>query len=544
MMKMYLFKPISLVLAALFICFSFSACAGTGETENGSTLSQNSGLLGGNPIENNKNDEKIITEDEKHGKVAEGMLGAAGEKVDKYSGYLGYGYNILTAAFYNHKDIKTSHPVIDMDSLVKQDKVYVENKSSQHVDSVTFVSSSAREYSEHFASAAKIKAKFAFTGSFEASFKMNRTTQMNSNQKLITTQALLETQNDYILDVDAKLLADNVTSTFKKAVSEKTAKDLIDLYGTHVLSNISLGGRFDLNYLYTRTETSQSTDIVVSAQASYRNISGNASGTDSTDKTEIDTHSKLYAKSYGGSVVGDRTTVKAAIESYKEWSAGVENGKVTLVNASEVIPLWDIVAKLEDVENAAEKSAAIKQYFDESVDQISGEFKETINAPIYISDVYVGYGKSSSEAKNMLRDKGVTEGHIVGLDLNKSVGGYWIFLGYKTTTDKEKAITDLVADYYSKSTSSDITYKDIKYNIIPVDLNKGAKGKYIYLYHTKDQKAGNPISAIQYQHNDNFQFEHVKADGFSSVRAISDSKVIDLNKGSGGDYIYLWFKRS
>ncbi|HCG35544.1 MAG TPA: hypothetical protein DER23_04275 [Clostridiales bacterium] len=543
-MKTYVSKTISIVLVALFICFSFSACTGTGETKDDSTRSENSGNEGGNSIENDKNDEEIITEDEKHGKVAEGMLGAAGDLVDKYSGYLGYGYNILTAAYYNHKDIKTGHPIIDMDSLVKKNKIYVENKSSQHVDSVTFVSSSAKEYSEHFACAANINAKIGFTGSFEASFKQNHTFQMNSNQKLITTQALLETQNDYIIDVDAKLLAENVTSTFKKAVTEKTAKELIDLYGTHVLANITLGGRFDIHYFYTRTETSESTDIEVSARASYRSISGSASAKDEKDKTEIETHSSLFFTTYGGSVTGNPTSVEAAIKSYKDWSTGVENGKITFINASEVIPLWDIVANLEDVENAAEKSAAIKQYFDARVDQISGEFKESVNTPIYISDVYVGYGKTESEAKNMLRSKGVTEGHIVNLDLNTSVGGYWIYLGYKTTTDKANAITNLVANYYSESTSSNLTYNGIKYNIIPVDLNKGAKGKYIYLYYTRDQKAGNPICAIQYQHNEKFQFEHVKADGYNPVNTILNDNAVDLNKGSGGDYIYLWFKRS
>lgn len=538
----YLTKPISLLLAVLFICFSLTAC--TGETDNSFSNTEESEISDSNAIDNAKKDEELITEDEKYGRVIEGMLGAAGTQVREYSGYLGYGYNVLTSAFYNHKDIKTGHPVVDMDALAKVGNVYIDSKTSSFVDHVTYISTSAKEYSEHFSAAANVKAKYSFVGSFEASFKMSHTTQMSSNQKLITTQALLETQNDYILDVDAKLLADYATNAFKRAVAEKTAEELIELYGTHVLANISMGGRYDLNYLYTRTETSSSTDIEASAKASYRYVSGGASGTDETDKTEIETHSKLYAKSYGGTVTGDRTTIQAAKESYKEWAAGVEDGKIAFVNASEVIPLWEVVAKLTGVENAAEKSAAIKKCFDDRVDEISGEFKETINAPIYISDIYIGYGTTEAEAKNMLRNKGVTEGHIVNLDLNKSVGGYWIYLGYKTTADESKAITGLVADYYDNATSSDITYNGYKYTIDPVDLNKGAKGKYIYLYYTRDPKAGDPITAIQYQRNGTFQFEQIKADGFTGVISKSDGKVLDLNKGAGGDYIYLWFRRS
>lgn len=541
-MKKHLSKPISLLLAVLFICFSLASC--TGETDNSFSHTDDSDISDNKPIENAKKDDELITEDEKYGRVIEGMLGAAGTQVREYSGYLGYGYNVLTSAFYNHKDIKTGHPVVDMDALAKVGNVYINSKSSSFVDHVTYISTSAKEYSEQFSSAAKVKAKYSFVGSFEASFKMSHTTQMSSNQKLITTQALLETQNDYILNANAKLLADYATNAFKTDVAEMTAEELIELYGTHVLANISMGGRYDLNYLYTRTETSSSTDIEASAKASYRNVSGEASGSDAIDKTEIETHSKLLAKSYGGTVKGDRTTIQAAKDSFKEWAESVEDGKVAFVNASEVIPLWEVVAKLTGVENAAEKSAAIKKQFYDRIDEISGEFKETVNASIYISDVYIGYGTTESEAKNMLRNKGVTEGHILNLDLNASVGGYWIYLGYKTTDDKSKAITDIVADYYSKSRSSDITYNDYKYKILAVDLNKGAKGKYIYLYYTTNPKAGKPITAIQYQHNGTFQFEQVKADGFTGVISKSDGKVLDLNKGAGGDYIYLWFKRS
>lgn len=403
------------------------------------------------------------------------------------------------------------------------------------------MSSSAKQYSEDFAAAASVKSKIGFTGSFEASFNMSRTVQMNSNQKLVTTQALLETQNDYIIDDDAELLAAHVTETFKKAVAEKTAEELIDIYGTHVLANITLGGRFDLNYFYTRTETSEATDIKASADASYRFVSGSASAEDKKNKKKIDENSKIFIKAYGGSVTANPTSIDAAINSYKDWSTGVENGEVTFVNASEVISLWDIIAAL-DIEGAAAKSAAVKQYFDARVDQISGEFKDTINVTTYISDIYIGYGSSQAEAKNMLRNNGVSEGHIVNLDLNKNAGGYWIYLGYKTTTDKSKAITGIVADYFSKSNSSDITYKGNKYKIIPIDLNKGAKGKFIYIYYTTDSKAGDPLTEIKYQDGDTFQYGN--GDGFESVRCVTDGNALNLNKGAGGDFIYLWFKRS
>lgn len=81
-----------------------------------------------------------------------------------------------------------------------------------------------------------------------------------------------------------------------------------------------------------------------------------------------------------------------------------------------------------------------------------------------------------------------------------------------------------------------------KYSILAVDLNKNAKGKYIYLYYTRDPKAGQPISSIQYQRNDDFQYPNIKADGYRPINVISDGSVAEFNKGAGGDYLYLWYK--
>lgn len=494
----------------------------------------------------NEKDEDFISKEEKYGIISEGMLGANGSLVKEYSGYLGYGYNVITSAFYNHKDIKTGHPIIDMDKLaLEQDKVYIDRKHSRHVDVMTFISGSAKEYSEHFATSANVKARIGFAGSIKASFNMDHTAQMTSMQKLITTQALIETQNDYILDVDAKLVAKYVSDAFKTAVSEKSAKELVDIYGTHVLVNISMGGRFDLNYLYTRTENSESTDILVSAQASYYHVSGNTSTQIAKDKKEIETNSRLLVKTYGGGVSSDLTTIESAKASYTEWAKGVEDGHVTFVSASEVIPIWEVVPYIEGLDNASYKSKAIQNYFDSEVDRISGDFKNTINTPIYISEIHIGYGSSQTDAKNMLRGKGITEGNILPLDLNAGAGGYWIYLGYKTTTDKSLAITGLIADdFKSKQSSSKTqTHEGVKYSIIDSDLNKGARGRYIYLFYTRDPKAGDPVSVIQYQQNEDFQYSNVKADGFSPVGPYGKYTALDLNKGAGGDFIYLWFRR-
>ncbi|XP_029985192.1 uncharacterized protein LOC115415665 [Sphaeramia orbicularis] len=67
---------------------------------------------------------------------------------------------------------------------------------------------------------------------------------------------------------------------------------------------------------------------------------------------------------------------------------------------------------------------------------------------------------------------------------------------------------------------------------VNVDLNKGAGGKYIYLWYKK-QSEGVPITRIQISFNSDM------ADGLARAGYTQVPK--DLNAGSGGDFIYLWY---
>ena len=66
-------------------------------------------------------------------------------------------------------------------------------------------------------------------------------------------------------------------------------------------------------------------------------------------------------------------------------------------------------------------------------------------APVYIADVMVGMGESADEAKNALTGEGFT---VFDKNLNEGAGSAlktekFVYLGYRTTTDVNEAITDL-----------------------------------------------------------------------------------------------------
>lgn len=92
-----------------------------------------------------------------------------------------------------------------------------------------------------------------------------------------------------------------------------------------------------------------------------------------------------------------------------------------------------------------------------------------------------------------------------------------------------------------------ITHLDVSFNTdeeqnlqahgylkINVDLNKGSGGKYIYIWYKKEGGAP-PITRLQVTFNDDMAVGLIKA-GYTKIDK-------DLNAGAGGDYIYLWYFR-
>ena len=71
------------------------------------------------------------------------------------------------------------------------------------------------------------------------------------------------------------------------------------------------------------------------------------------------------------------------------------------------------------------------------------------------------------------------------------------------------------------------------YTKIDVDINKGAGGEYIYLCYSKEP--GEPITSIQVFASDSSDFQIQS--GYTKIDK-------DLNKGAGGKYIYMGYSRN
>lgn len=164
--------------------------------------------------------------------------------------------------------------------------------------------------------------------------------------------------------------------------------------------------------------------------------------------------------------------------------------------------------------------------------------KTTGNVGTYISNLRVSQESSQS---------GFTK---LGTDLNDGAGGKYIYLYYQTTNNSDDAVTDMAIRFGGSAPSTFVRHlqgKDVTYTLCDKDLNTGAGGKYIYLYWTKDPAAGQPITGINITKSDPSSRDYAP---YRTANLLYDDDndgadepwiTPDLNKGAGGDYIYITF---
>ena len=159
----------------------------------------------------------------------------------------------------------------------------------------------------------------------------------------------------------------------------------------------------------------------------------------------------------------------------------------------------------------------------------------------FITDVMlIGSDGSIGTLKAQKQAEGWT---VVEYNLNKGCGSDTgdIYLLYKTGTDRADAITDFYVKVGGSGTHpatvdyNGRTYSEVQgggnddFSSHGCDLNYHARGKFIFLYYTKQAfDDGRAITAVSFN-----------SDSKGAVCSNGSTSAADLNAGAGGDYIYL-----
>lgn len=165
----------------------------------------------------------------------------------------------------------------------------------------------------------------------------------------------------------------------------------------------------------------------------------------------------------------------------------------------------------------------------------------------YITDVMVVGTKENDEALALCKEYAQDGWTQIPTDLNEGSGGEYIYLLYKVGSDPERAIKDFYLRIGSGFGSDDrpetLTHEGCTYTLAAYDgsshfkgnkgdLNSGANlSKDINLYYTREGSSA-PVTRLWFD-----------GDEAGAVGQNGGTTACDLNKGAGGDYIFLHISR-
>ena len=277
---------------------------------------------------------------------------------------LGFGYNVT--GDYGTSDAST-FPVVDVARLVQEQPTYIIASGAETSTVLFEVGLNAEDYIKKITAKTKLRggAGFLFKGVIDANFSQE---DKWSSKFIYGSYSNLIIKRRVRMIADADFLKNYLHQGFLDHVQNYSPALLVSTYGTHVLTDIRLGGRIELIYQSQTTSSERIIAAGAGVQSSFFGVfNQNTSGTyDETAKAN-NFNESVTARTIGGA---SQTTIKgisfnangtpsAAID-VSAWGAGVTDQNAELVQISEegAIPLYDLIAD-------PVKKAAVKAYIDQ-----------------------------------------------------------------------------------------------------------------------------------------------------------------------------------
>ncbi|MDD6930263.1 MAG: MAC/perforin domain-containing protein, partial [Treponema sp.] len=275
-------------------------------------------------------------------------------------------------------------------------------------------------------------------------------------------------------------------SLIKKHLKEDFQKDLNDssvnpeklfaTYGTHVLLDTYLGGRFAVNYTYKNATRESSEKISVAVKANYEGafkVGGSSETGFGKESSMTNENTSISGYSRGGKAVAF-ASLEQAVEKWSEWTESLndsENKEVwSLIDSPETILNQDINTGIWLFAESESRRDEIRSYYLSELEKNASSFasKQTKkwikSARVWTNGTDRGdYASVRKKVTAMLgHDNFIIAGEnsssglpIDAFDLNKGLGSdsCYAYLVMELTTKKEEALRGVIGN--SAKTVSD-----------------------------------------------------------------------------------------
>lgn len=443
---------------------------------------------------------------------------------------LGSGYDV----FESFADaVKVKAPILDYTALNADGAV--EKKNLEHSSFHTTSGTSISEYSSSLSVSVGLSGSYMyFSGSVKTNFSESRYSY--DTYSFATYHSMI---NKYQLRIPADWSADDLkpylTPQAKSKINDASIspEDIFNIYGTHCLTGVVVGGRLDYSISGRTSDLKTNVGIGVYAEASFSMGLGSGSMSTSviseeelhTFESSMEKHLEVYG---GSSELGQHIIIK---DDFDAWIGSIENNLVFCnFTQNGLIPIWyfcDDQARKDELEAAYANWAQNREILVNPAPRVC------------VLDVIILEGSS---AANPYTDR-VTNRvyHRLNYDLNNNAGGAYIYIYYLLGMEND-TITPL-AEVATIDTSDGESLGALPagFEYINHDLNHGAGGDFIYLaYRRRNAYSDKLVTGLRvnsaYSHGtSNSSQWNVVTQGYYSASPQ------DLAEGAGGSTIYLYF---
>lgn len=232
---------------------------------------------------------------------------------------VGYGYNVLNTSYIEPTGTEERYPILELPvNAVKMD-------SDIRTEILVATGSSLSELSTDFNEVIGVKGKYElFNASVDVDYKKN--TQTNKSYAYTKLMGLHCKMKHILKNGDE--YQQYFTPQFKQDLEGEKALDAVGFfkrYGTHLITEISYGGRFEIDFMTEMTEEDTAENIKMDIKAAYDELISANSTTEYTEKTKnIIKRSSLNFKCIGGdgTVI---TSLDGLNEKYNTWAKSLNN---------------------------------------------------------------------------------------------------------------------------------------------------------------------------------------------------------------------------
>ena len=273
--------------------------------------------------------------------------------------YFGNGYDAF--GFYGDA-ASVKRQVLDREAMIKDKDI--RRKELNRSDFFEVVESSASEVSKSMSSYAKISGSYAFfKGSVETNYSTSSTSKtdryFSSIYYLIEKYELYSENKNY-----SKYILPDVKQKLNSINSYDAALSFFNDYGTHILVQLTSGGRLEYTTEAVSSLTTSKSDFGIKAKAKFNNFiaSFNAEAGHNTSQENMDFYSKSDSnvKVRGGEGV-DSISLAADPTTLREWKASVARNPgiagFGYMNTSALVKIW------ENADLSATQKAKIDGYY-------------------------------------------------------------------------------------------------------------------------------------------------------------------------------------